>query len=186
MKFCFYTVALLTLLGACSTASVDKSTSAIKNPVLGRSAIVTMGSLNLEHTKPSTFSWSDGVEIVGERDGVSNAELQQQIQGIVESQIVSKGYPVLPVNGDFQLHATLIIASDSDKQTLLHETGGIDPGLMGGDQGAGKGSLMLELRQGRALRWRGAVQIYILPEYDPVIARQRIERAVAQLLLTWP
>lgn len=178
--------AMVLLLGACTAAPVDPDASAQANPVMGRSAIVATGKPNLDHTKPSTLSWADAVEVVGQHSAASSTEMQQQVQSIVQTQIMSKGYPVLMANGDFQIHATLVLASDSDKQLLLQETGGTDPGLVGRDESAGKGSLIIELKQGRALRWRGAVQIYILPDYDPAIARQRIEHAVAQLLQTWP
>jgi len=186
MTFFLRGVIVLVLLTACTSVPVKTGQPEQINPVMGRSAIVTTGKLNLDRTKPSTLSWVDSVDVVGQSSVVSNADMQQQIQRIVESQIIYKGYPVVPSNGDFQLYATLVLANDKDKQILLHETGGIDPGLVGADQTAGKGSLVIELRQGRTLRWRGAVQIYILPEYDQVIATQRIVHAVSQLLQTWP
>ena len=182
----FFLGVLLLSLAACTTVPVADDASASADHVLGRSSIVTTGTPHLDHNKPSTLSWLGAVEVVGQREGYTNAEVQQQIQSIVQSQIVSKGYPVLTANGDFQLQATLVFASDSDRGVLLQETGGSDPGLVGREQTAGKGSLVIELKQGRALRWRGAVQIYLMPGYDPVMARQRIERAVAQLLQTWP
>lgn len=186
MKYLLRGAVLLMSLSACTFVPVVPDSSAKFNPVMGRSAIVTMGKPGLDRAKPSTLSWVDAVDVVGQRDGVSNTEMQQQVQYIIQNHIVSKGYPMVAAHGDFQLHATLVLATDIDKQILLHETGGIDPGLAGGDQTTGKGSLVIELRQGRALRWRGAVQIYILPEYNAVIATQRIEHAVARLLQTWP
>jgi len=36
------------------------------------------------------------------------------------------------------------------------------------------------------LRWRGAVQIYLLPDADANTIAQRLQKAVAELLLTWP
>lgn len=178
--------ATLLLLSLLACAPVPVTGNAAADPVLGRSSIVTTGTPNLDRSKPSSLSWIGAVEVIGQREGVATTDVQQQVQSIVQTHIMSKGYPVLMANGDFQLQATLVFASDSNRDILLQETGGTDPGLVGREQNAGKGSLVIELKQGRALRWRGAVQIYILPEYDAVMARQRIERAVAQLLQTWP
>jgi hypothetical protein len=186
MKIFIYIATVLLLLSACASEQQATVTPVKTNPVMGRSAIVTMGKPNLDRSKPSTLSWISAVEVVGGREGIPNSEIQQQLQRIVQSYIVNKGYPVVPTNGDFQLQARIVLANAVETEQLLQERGGIDPGLVGADQEAGKGSLVIELKQGRALRWRGAVQIYILPEYDPVISTQRIERAVAQLLQTWP
>lgn len=144
MRFFVYILTSLLLLAACAPVPVEKDPAAQINPVMGRSAIVTTGKLNLNRNKPSTLSWVDAVEVVGGRDGASTLEIQQQIAHTVQSQIVNKGYPVVRANGDFQLYARVVLAGDIDSEALMHETGGIDPGLVGGGDKAGKGSLVID------------------------------------------
>jgi len=187
---------LFQILGllACSSPPPKTAQNSMDDPALGRTSVVSTGSLNLDPQKPSTISWSSAVEVVGSDDDAKTLFLENTTQSAVESQISHKGYPLVSMMGDYQMTALLVLGmngqvnktpTDPAHSELMQKTG-IDPGLAGSTQAAGKGSLVIELRQGHALRWRGVAQIYILPEYNPDIARLRIEYAVAQLLLTWP
>lgn len=181
------------VLVACSTSSTNTSAVA-KNTdedaatleAMSRAAIVVTGSPRLDATKPSTISWLGSLSVVGKHQTLSADELQQRLTQIVNQQIVAKGYPVISSGGDFQLDGVVVLAGAEDENTLLRESGGIDPGLAGIHDALGKGTLILELKQGRVTRWKGTVQIYIAPQFDQAIALRRIEYAVAQLLGTWP
>lgn len=180
------------VLVACSAS--NPNTSVVKNAdedaatleAMSRAAIVVTGSPRLDVTKPSTISWLGSLSVVGKHQTLSADELQQRLTQIVNQQIVAKGYPVIPSGGDFQLDGVVVLAGVEDENILLRESGGIDPGLAGIDDALGKGTLILELKQGRVTRWKGTVQIYIAPQFDQAVALRRIEYAVAQLLGTWP
>jgi len=188
---------LFTVMGfiACSSTPPKDTQNAADAAVMGRTSVVSIGSLNLDPQKPSTISWSSAVMVVGSDDDAKTDFLKNTTQVAIEKQIAHRGYPVVSMAGDYQMTALLVLGSngqeeqsstDSLSHSELLQSAGIDPGLAKSDRAAGKGSLVLELRQGHVLRWRGAVQLYILPQYDPAIASLRIQYAAAQLLLTWP
>lgn len=176
------------VLAACSiTAPSDTllSDPSVKE-AMGRMAIVTVGSPRLDSAKPTSISWLARLDVVGEHETLSTEELRQYLTGAISGQIMNKGYPVIPQDGDFQLYAVVILEDKPDESFLLQESGGMDPGLAGSETVSGKGTLVLELKQGRVTRWKGTVQIYIAPQFDRQVALQRIEAAIAQLLSTWP
>lgn len=170
-------------LAACSTP--DSSTS-ITQEAMGRAAIVVTGTPRLDVAKPSTISWLGSLGVVGKHQTLGADELRQRLTQVINQQIMAKGYPVAGSDGDFQLDGVIVLAGAEDESTLLRESGGMDPGLAGIHEALGKGTLVLELKQGRVTRWKGTVQIYIAPHFDEVIALRRIEYAVGQLLGTWP
>jgi len=155
---------------------------------MSRAAIVVTGSPRLSATKPSTISWLGNLDVVGKHKTLSADELRLHLTQVINQQIMIKGYPMLSDGGDFQLDGVVILSAAEDENVLLRESGGMDPGLAGiGDESQlGKGTLVLELKQGRVTRWKGTVQIYIAPHFDETVALRRIEYAVAQLLGTWP
>jgi len=187
-------------LVACSSSPVQKPQQNPKEAALGRASVVMMGSLNLDPHKPTTISWLSPVAVAGEQDDAQAETLKAIVRFALQNQIAHKGYPLLNADGDYQMRALVVLgngqpphpdvtAESQDKllaQSELMQRAGIDPGLVGGEITQGKGSLVIELRQGRALRWRGAVQIYLLPGSSDQITTERIEHAVAQLLFTWP
>ncbi len=153
---------------------------------LSRSSIVTMGKANLDRNKPSTLSWSGGVRMLGNPPPHVNPDtVTTTIYSMCNDYIHRKGYYVVPYAGDFQIEALLVFDDGTDRMLMLREAG-IDPGL-GSDQGGKqKGALVIKLKQGRAVRWRGAVQVYIAEDLSEQERRHRVSKAVAQLLSTWP
>lgn len=183
------------VLAACTTTgkntlkAVDGVTDdATRLEAMSRTAIVVTGTPRLDAEKPSTISWLGSLDVVGKHQTLSADELRQHLTQVINEQIMAKGYPLVSSGGDFQLDGVIVIAGAEDESTLLRESGGIDPGLAGiGDEShLGKGTLVLELKQGRVTRWKGTVQLYIAPQFDQVVALRRIEYAVGQLLVTWP
>ena len=152
---------------------------------MDRASIVTMGSPKLDRSKPSSLSWAGQVEVVGDVPDRERLRLQQLVQTLCEQGSERKGYPVTG-DGDFQLLAIIVMEAGEDTSALLLGSAGIDPGIAGSKQAHGKGALVLELRQGRTVRWRGAVQIYTDTALDETLRDQRLAHAVAQLLSTWP
>jgi hypothetical protein len=191
--FFMFFASLWLALGACSTTtksvpvSGDHHTDEMNElEAMSRAAIVVTGSPRLDATKPSTISWVGDLDVTGKHQTLSAEELRQHLTQVVNEQILAKGYSVVPDGGDFQLDGVVVLAGAKDELTLLRESGGLDPGLAGVNDHLGKGTLVLELKQGRVTRWKGTVQIYIAPQFDQAIALRRIEYAVAQLLGTWP
>jgi hypothetical protein len=93
-------------------------------------------------------------------------------------------------DGLFQLHVTLVqAASDEENRSILLREVGLDPGLprlaVQRDD-IRKVSLILDLKQGRVSRWKGVVQVLLLPGSNEDMRRSRITHAVRQLLVTWP
>jgi len=183
------------ILSSCVTASKSLSPEAdhaidetAMLEAMSRAAIVVTGTPRLDPAKPSTISWIGSLSVAGKHQTLSTDELRQHLTQVINQQILAKGYPVASGDGDFQLDGVVVLAGADDEKTLLMESGGMDPGLAGvsDESHLGKGTLMLELRQGRVTRWKGTVQIFIAPHFDEAIALRRIEYAVAQLLGTWP
>jgi len=183
------------VLSSCVTSSKNVSPEAhhvadeaAMLEAMSRAAIVVTGSPRLDPAKPSTISWIGSLSVAGKHQTLSADELRQRLTQIINQQIMTKGYPVVSSGGDFQMDGVVVLAGADDEKTLLIESGGMDPGLAGiGDKShLGKGTLVLELKQGRVTRWKGTVQIYIAPHFDEAIALRRIEYVVAQLLGTWP
>lgn len=182
-------------LVACTTSKTTTS-STIPNvdsdggimEAMSRAAIVVTGSPRLDASKPSTISWLGSLGVAGKHEALSTDELRQRLTQIINQQIMARGYPVTSGGGDFQLDGVVVLAGADDEMILLRESGGMDPGLAGiGDEShLGKGTLVLELKQGRVTRWKGTVQIYIAPHFEEAVALRRIEYAIAQLLSTWP
>jgi len=145
---------------------------------------------DLDPHKPSYISWSSPVEVLAKVDDAQITLLKNAMQSAIESQSYQKGYPIITMQGDFQMQALLMLGDNtqgiSGAQSDLLHMAGIDPGVAGSTSAPGKGSLVIELRQGHAVRWRGAVQIYLLPDADANTIAQRLQKAVAELLLTWP
>lgn len=183
--------ALLTVTGGCVVAPDSKKVlSAHEQEAFARSAVVAVGVPRLDSAKPSTISWKIPVVVSG-ADNDAQIELIRGItHSAIQRQIIEKGYPVLSVGGDFQLSAVVIIdaskAEAGREHSDLFDKTGIDPGLKSTTSSDGKGSLVIELRQGLAVRWRGAVQIHILPQLSGADISRRINYAVSQLLTTWP
>lgn len=183
------------VLSACVVSSknvspeVDRAIDeAAMSEAMSRAAIVVTGSPRLDAAKPSTISWLGSLGVAGKHQTLSADELRQRLTQVINQQIMAKGYPVTPNDGDFQLDGVVVLAGAEDEKILLMESGGMDPGLAGvGDESRlGKGTLVLELKQGRVTRWKGTVQIYVAPHFDEAVALRRIEYAVGQLLGTWP
>lgn len=184
-------VALVLLASGCTVSSVTQPhTGKHTQDALSRAAVVAIGVPRLDRSKPSTISWKTPVIISG-ADNYAQVEL---IHGIahtaIQQQIMQKGYPVLPAGGDFQLSAVVIMDEDkaatAEQRSRLFDNTGIDPGLNANASPNGRGSLVIELTQGLVVRWRGAVQIYILPQLSAADISRRINYAVSQLLATWP
>lgn len=190
-KLVFMVVAMVFMAAACTVSPVTDAKSGSRDQeALSRAAVVAIGAPRLDRTKPSTISWKTPVIISG-ADTYAQIE---QIRGIahtaIQQQIMEKGYPVLPAGGDFQLSAVVVIdqgkAAEAQQRSRLFDNTGIDPGLNANASSSGRGSLVIELTQGLVVRWRGAVQIYILPQLSAADISRRINYAVSQLLATWP
>jgi len=187
-------VATLVLVLTACVSSAPSSDDLARNPddALTRASAISTGTPGLDSRRPSTISWAAPVSVVADVKDAQLALLKDNVQAAIETQIVHKGYPVVFMQGDFQMQALLVLGTNRSKDgnslgsSELLKLGGVDPGLMGNASAPGKGSLIIELRQGRALRWRGAVQVYLLPDTDPAVVAQRIQKAVAELLLAWP
>jgi hypothetical protein len=180
------------LLAGCSSSAPKPSNSppVQLDNALSRASVVSMGTPNLDPHKPSYISWSSPVEVLAKTDETRIILLRNAVQSAIESQAYHKGYPVIAMQGDFQMQALLMLGDNTQgingaQSDLLHMAG-IDPGVAGNAAAPGKGSLVIELRQGHAVRWRGAVQIYLLPDSDANTIAQRLQQAVAELLTTWP
>ena len=177
-------------LVACSSSAPTVGSAALKEQemieALGRAAVVTTGTPRLDRSKPSTISWLGSLDVSGQHPTLSAEQLRQRVSTLINQQIMSRGYAVVSEDGDFQLQGVLVLADSDDSERVLRESGGLDPGLTSSQQLPGKGSLVLELKQGRISRWKGSVQIYIAPQYEQAAAARRIEHAVNQLLSTWP
>jgi hypothetical protein len=192
----FFLIASVSLaLISCSSTSPDTPSTlkAIHRDeamleAMGRAAIIVTGTPRLDASKPSTISWLGSLNVVGKHRTLTEDQLRLQLTQIINQQIMIKGYPVVSNGGDFQLDGVVVLAGTEDAQALLRESGGMDPGLAGiGDEAhLGKGTLLLELKQGRVTRWKGSVQIYVAPQFDEAVALRRIEYVVHQLLSTWP
>src|SRR5690606_29677766 len=124
---------------------------------LRRAAIVVTGSPRLDPDKPSTISWLGSLGIAGSHQTLGPDELRQHLVQAINRQIMAKGYPLVSDGGDFQLDGVVVLAGAEDENSLLRESGGIDPGLpaVGDESHLGKGTLVLELKQGRVTRWKG-------------------------------
>lgn len=187
----FFFAGLVFVLAACTSSNGISPAGglprdAAEMEALSRAAIVTTGSPRLDVAKPSTISWLASLDVVGKHQTLSVDEVRQHLTNVINNQIMAKGYPLVSDDGDFQLEAVVVLADSEDENTLLRASGGMDPGLAGIPESPGKGTLVMELKQGRVTRWKGTVQIYIAPQFDQAIAWRRIEYAVAQLLGTWP
>lgn len=180
-------------LSSCAThdeMTVDKKI--VQENGMDHASVVTMGSPRLDASKPSTISWSGRIEVLGDVSDEDRARLQALVTTLCEQYINQKGYTVVSGEGDFQLSA-IVSVEQSNTSALLLKKAGIDPGIAGSPVGQnaagqqrGKGSLLLELKQGRTSRWKGAVQMYTDSTMDPALRQQRVARAVAQLIATWP
>lgn len=187
----FVAFVLLVSLGACTAIPDSQKISSVhEREALARSTVVAVGTPKLDPAKPSTISWKIPVVVSG-ADNYAGVELIRGItHSAIQQQITDKGYPIISVGGDFQLSAVVIIdtsktGADHEHSELFDKTG-MDPGLKSASSADGKGSLVIELRQGLAVRWRGAVQIHILPQLSGADVARRINYAVSQLLATWP
>lgn len=183
-------ILLQSMLGACSTQPLSVQEKPLADDSVGeamsRAAIVTTGTPRLDPAKPSRISWLGKLDVMGQHQTLSQEELSQHLTTVINQQVMVKGYPLASESGDFRLQGVLVLADQQDERSVLRASGGMDPGLMGSDQSPGKGTLVLELKQGRVTRWKGSVQIYIAAQFDQAVALRRIEVAVAQLLTTWP
>jgi hypothetical protein len=179
------------LLAGCTAVRKPETTSPVHHDnALGRASVVSMGTPNLDPHKPSYISWSSPVEVLAKTNEAQLTVLKNAVQSAIESQTDHKGYPVIAIQGDFQMQALLVLGDNTQGLSGTHsellQMAGIDPGVAGSAAAPGKGSLVIELRQGHAVRWRGAVQIYLLPDSDASTIAQRLQQAVAELLTTWP
>jgi len=148
-----------------------------------RSSIVTIGSPRLDPERPSSISWGGEILVFDGSHDAGKRNIALSIRRACEQQVAAKGYHFLPTAGDFQLYAIAVVDTPEHAARQILQEAGFDPGLAGKDD---KGSLILELRQGRAVRWRGVVQILAVPDLDETQRFNRISFAVGQLIYSWP
>lgn len=167
---------LVPLLAACASSPEPQQTS-----------LVGAGSLPTAMRGAKTVSFHPRARLVRPRPGESTSSLRRATERALVDAFVSRGYTVVPYDGDRQL-AYAVGISDSLADEELVMLFGISPGLDTGD-GSHRGGLVLALWDPRLrdVVWRRSASVEVPGrEPKPSERQARIEDGVAQLLSDLP